>query len=697
MKVMSMRSTLVDAFYSLSAKINKRSGDTSQENAEGVIGARLPELTLDRTDDELIKLSNTWERVWKDSDVYTKWDAAGDENEKYWKGEHYSRPEVESTRAIKDNAIFEGLETYLPQVTRRNPEASVVLANGVEQTEPNRSYAQAIQVELNSIADDIRLRLKLKGAARHQSVRLLGVIKLGWDLDNDLPAVKVLRPNKVILDPEATVDEDGYSGDRIGEYRKLPAWKLVNILEKTKAENSEITIAYITTLAKDDMATEIGFIEWWTSEYTFWKLDTHVLLKRKNPHWNYDQELPTPPQADETAAPEATDAQEPVQAASADQEVAQEGSTSPVAPEGAPALPQLDASQEGDATVGAPAEPMKGVNHFKSRKMPYLFLTVYNLGKQPVDVTSLIGQNLSNQDLINKRIKQIDKNADTANGGLVVSLERSGLTKDQSKGVTKALRNGGVVAIPAGAPQEAIYKPPMQELPAYVYNQLVDTRNRVRDIWGTRGSSPAGMESETTVRGKILNKGLDTDRIGGGISENLEQLAEDVFDWIVQLLYVYDDRFVEQWAQGVIPPRINASVKEGSLLPKDSTTIANQAIELSTGGKMSTLDLYKRLEYPNPEELAANVWLEVNAPEILYGNDPRIKQVMAARQASAQSAAKPPNVSINYKDLPPDGQSQAAKQAGIEIHPEGIAVHKGVEQARSEASALPNEQETAAM
>ena len=681
---MSVRSTLLDAFYSLGARINKRSGDVSQETAEGVVGPRLPELTLDLDNEELVSLSNSWERTWKDSDVFAKWDAAGDENERYWKGEHYNRPEIEGTRAVRDNAIFEGLETYLPQVTRRNPEAAVDLASGQDQTEPARNYAAALQVELNEIADDIRLRLKLKGSARHWSIYLLGAIKLGWDLDNDRPAVKVIRPKKLLLDPEATVDEDGYSGERIGEYRKLPAWKLVNIIEKTKAEDAEVNIKYITDdLAKGEMATEISFIEWWTADYFFWKIDDKVLLKRKNPHWNYDEATPAPATVGEQKDTQSEGGQEPIQAATADQGTADEGPYKlPQLPQGAPALPQMpqDETQAPETVQG----PMKGINHFKTRKMPYLLLSVYNLGKQPVDVTSNIGQNLSNQDLINKRIRQIDKNADTANNGMVVSLERSGLTKDQAKGVTKTLRNGGVVAIPAGLPQEAIYKPPMQELPAYVYNQLVDTRNRVRDIWGTRGSSPAGLESETTVRGKILNKSLDTDRIGGGISESLEQLSEDIFDWIVQLLYVYDDRFVEQWAQGITPPRVNVSVKEGSLLPKDSTTIANQAMELATAGKMSTLDLYKRLEMPNPEELGANAWLEVNAPEVLYSNDPRVAQVMQQRaQAAAAGQEKPPSQSINFKDLPPAGQEQMAKKVGIDLHAEAIAAHEIGKEERS--------------
>ena len=660
---MSVRNYLIDAFYSLGARINKRTGDITDDVAQGLVGPVLPDLDLKMDEEELVKLSDTWEKVWNDSEVKSKFDREGEENEKYWKGEHYDKPELDKRRSVKDNAIYEGLETYLPQVTRRNPEPMVSVARGEEQSEPNVAYAHAIQLELGEIADDLNLRLKLKGAARNHELRLLGALQIGWDLDEDRPSVEVVRPTKLILDPAAVTDEGGYRGNRLGKMRKEPAWKIIAMLEGVKGEQD--VIDFVKETAKHELGSELQFVEWWTPDYVFWKMGSRVLMKRKNPHWNYDEEEP---------------AQQPAEAQDGGA-TAENGGTEPT--NGAEAAEPSPAGQEAPegATEGAPAAPKptprKGVNHFKVRKMPFILMATMTLGNQPVNVTSNIGQNLSNQDLINKRIRQIDKTADSSIGGMVVSLARSGLTKDEARNVTTALRNNGVVAIPDGAPQEAVWKPPATELPVYVYNQLVDVRNRVRDIWGTRGSSPAGIEGEKTVRGKIIVQGLDTDRIGGGISEYLEQMADQAYNWLTQLLYVYDDRFVENIAKGVQIPRIKVTVKEGSLLPKDSTTIANQAIDLAQGGKMSLIDMYKRLDYPNPEELAANVWLEANAPEILFSGDQRVQQVIQQRQAAAgKGAEKPPAESINFKDLPPEGKAQMAAKVGIDLHPEGIAAHE---------------------
>jgi hypothetical protein len=50
------------------------------------------------------------------------------------------------------------------------------------------------------------------------------------------------------------------------------------------------------------------------------------------------------------------------------------------------------------------------------------------------------------------------------------------------------------------------------------------------------------------------------------------------------------------------------------------------------------------------------------------------KQALQAQQTAPQG--KPPSVSINYADLPPDGQVQAAAEAGIHVNPIGPIVDK---------------------
>ena len=640
--------TILDAFYSLGRNVNKTRGQSQDvETEEGVVSDKFQELEVKMSNEDILKLTKDWKKAWIESNVYAEWLEHSTENEKYWKGKQHNLPQAGNKRSLVDNVIFESLETYLPQVTRRNPDPMVELSRKENQTPENLTYANNLQKELGEIADELVLRLKMKKAARHWAIYLLGVAKVGWDLNRDMPTAKIIRPQKLILDPEATIDEDGYTGDRIGEYRKLSAETIISVLKSVGGEDAAVDA--IKKLAEDSdhelaLGTEIKFIEWWTDEFMCWTIGTEqVLMKKKNPHWNYDEE-------NEVDA-------------------------------------VMEQDENGDDIEAEPArtDVTNGINHFKVPKKPYILLSVFNLGKQPIDETSLIGQNLAMQDLVNKRVRQIDKNADSMNGGMVVSMERSGLTQAQAVGVTEALRKGGTVTIPTGAVSDAVARMSAPSLPGDVYNNLVDTRTRMRDIFGTAGSSSAGLSSEQTVRGKLQNRVLDTDRIGGGFSEYLEQMGDGVYNWFVQLLYVYDDRYGQDKT-----PQVRISVKEGSLLPKDSTTMANQAMELAGQNRMSLIDLYKALDYPNPAEMAANVWLEANAPDVLLDSDERIKQVMQRQaEASGQAEDKPPSKSINFKDLPPEGQAQLALQAGIQLHPEAVAAYnESVKQKETEAKMI---------
>lgn len=610
---------ILDGFFGLASSTNKRAGTDKADTEQGVVGDITPLLELSTPDEDIIKLTQQWERDWNDSPVKGKWIEQCNENEKYWLGQQYGKAEMDMLRPMVDNMIFESLETFLPQATRRNPECVVKPEAKFESDQTAIDYAKKVQKDLSDLADTMKLRLKVKRATRHWSIYLLGVGKPGWNLTTNKPTLQIIRPKKLILDPKATIDEDGYSGKYVGEYRKMEASILIKIAEKHTA--------FITELVKSDLGTDVQFIEWWTPEYVCWTLQDKVLLKKKNLHWNYDTEESMKDATDEFG--------EPTQ-------------------ESVPSVP--------------------GINHFEEPKIPYIFLSIYNLGTQPVDETSLISQNLSGQDLINKTLKQIDRNADSMNNGMVVSEERSGLTKEQASKVSEALRRGGTVVIPTGDVNAAVGRFSSPALPSDIFNQLVDSRSRLRERFGTTGISPAGIRGEETVRGKILTKGVDTDRIGGGVTEYLEQFADDAYNWFIQLYYVYSEEYIELIQKSQIPqstldpatgqplppvapglPKLVVSVKEGSLLPKDSQSEAQQAVDLASAGLMSLLDLYKKLDDPNPEQKAANVWLQANAPQVLYASDPRVQQVVqmqaAAAQAQAQQQQEQMNAEGESKDM----------------------------------------------
>ena len=84
--------SILDGFYALGANVNKAKGrDDSEETADGVVSDFLPELTLDMKDDDLLALTEKWEKTWDESTVKANWLKQADDNENYWRGKQYNK------------------------------------------------------------------------------------------------------------------------------------------------------------------------------------------------------------------------------------------------------------------------------------------------------------------------------------------------------------------------------------------------------------------------------------------------------------------------------------------------------------------------------------------------------------------------------------------------------------------------------
>lgn len=559
---MSSLGSRLSGFFSLGADINKQK-DENGETREGVISDLAPELKLSISDEELILKKKSWEKSWNDY-YRTNLQQRQQDNEDYWKGKPFDLEQQvkgKKQRPLSDNLIFEALETFLPVATKQNPEPVVNSDN----TEEGIALSKTTEKMLVYLSDILKLKLKLKQVTRFWALYFTGVMKIAWSEQIDEIVLKPIRPQKLILDKDAIIEEGVYTGKYIGEHRKETAKTLVTRFPSKSS--------FIKGLVKGKMDTKIGYIEWWTDDMLFWTLGDKVLDKIKNPHWNYDEEI-------------TRDLQE---------------------------YQEMTTEEEGETEV----ERIPGNNHFPHPMKPYAFLSVFNLGQHPHDETSLIEQNLPQQDIINKRQKQIDKNVDNINNGWVVSLRRAGLSKEEASRVVSALQQGGVVAIPDGSPTEAIQKISGNSLPADVFNSMQDARNELRGIFGTTGLTSQGVQQEKTVRGKIISRGSDSSRIGGGVAEYLEQFTDYVYNWMVQMMYVY---YTEEHSAAIIgndgarefislktedfDRKLTVSVKEGSLIPKDSLTQRNEAIDLWSAGAIDAQTLFERLEFPNPRETA---------------------------------------------------------------------------------------------
>ena len=455
-----------------------------------------------------------------------------------------------------DNLIFEATETFLPIANRANPDPMVTSDDSPQ----GQTLSKNIKNALVDWADKQNFRMKLKKGTRYWVLSKVGVWKVSYNVLKDSIECEAVKPKNMKFDPDGYWDEDGlFRGEWLSENKKISAGTLVDMFPKFEDKIKE--------QAKGNMTKKLELEEWWyKGTDIFYFLGDECLGTYKNPNWNYDGEQK-----------------------------------------------RIDpATQEEIKT------PIIGKNHKFGPNLPvfpYVGLAVFTTDEHPHDDTSLIIQNIPMQDLHNKRLRQIDRNADSQNNGALAS--GSAFTKEQAAEAATFLRKGGTVWVPNGDVNTAWKRDAAPALAGDIFQQQEKSEQRLQNIFGTAGSSANGIQDEKSVRGKIMVQQSDTSRIGGGVTEYIEQRAATIYNLVVQFMYVYYDQphyiqaMGEMGAQETVAIRntdfvvdVTITVKEGSLIPKDPLTERNEAMYLWTAQAIGLPELYSKLDFADPMESA---------------------------------------------------------------------------------------------
>ena len=561
----------------------------STNKAEGMTDNSNPtpadEFESSMEDEEVQELTREWKRDY--SVYYNDIEKGQKVSFNYWVGKHsdpYSSTpyQVNTSNAkdvnVTDNLIFEAIETFLPVATRANPDPLVT----ADDSDIGQQLAKDIKVALVDLADKQVLRRKLAKTTRQWMLNRIGVLKVSWNHITKKIETTVVPSKRMIFDRNGYVNEKcEFVGEYLGEKKRQSADSIIQMFCYKLAPDGTRYLAKgelkekIMKKAGGKKGTMLNFIEWWyRGRENFFTLDELVLGKYKNPNWNYDIK--------------AQDAQE----AEIDEETGNEVS------------PAMDAIDGVNAT-----------NHLDEPSYPYRFLSIFSTSEQPHDNTSLILQNVPQQDKINRREVQIDRNVEGMNNGMIVS--GTSFTEEQSAQAASALRRGVAIRVPNGDVSKAVMFPQKPALPADVFNDRNDAREQLKNVFGTSGLASEGVAKQDTVRGKIMVNQADSSRIGGGITEYIEQLADSIYNLWVQFIFVYYDEEhyiatagtqsgieLVTLTNSMFPQlkTLSVTVKEGSLVPKDPLTQRNEAIDLWSANAIDPLTLFKKLDVPNPQE-----------------------------------------------------------------------------------------------
>lgn len=577
--------------------VNKIPGQGS-DGGEGVAGEKIDSLTLDMKDEELLKLRDKWEA---DYAGYEKvMEVIFKRNLESYLGKRKDGQWLYDTGPIAANLQFEAEETFLAAALSKNPQPVVYTDNSTE----GNAIATAVKTMLQYHADQLVIRNKLKIMVRQWSIYHLGVLKYGWNSKINDVSVENRKIKDFIFDKHGYVnayaDFVGYVGERV----TVTAEKLIELFPKAKE--------YITLQVDGQMGTEVVYTEWWTDEYSFVTYKNKVLDKFKNPYFKYSEEV-------------------------------------------------ID--QDGNPILGADGQPEKTKvrNHFAVPKKPYTFLSVYSLQEQPHDITSNIEQNIANQEIIKNRTEQIDYNVSSSNNGYAYSEDN--FNQETAKQAATARKKGNPILIPSGGPiDKAIMPLPAQSLPESIFREVEIAKNDLRSSWGVQGITAEASDEDQTARGMILNQSHDTSRVGGGIGSSIEQVADNVFNWLVQLYYVFYDeehfaavmgnaKAVEYvtLSNAMLDRQLIISVAPDSLKPKDEVTNMNLAQALFDKGAIGPKTLLKMVDFPNPDEAAADgvlykidpmAYMQTNFPDFFAKlQQSQQEQAMLQMQNAAQGTA----------------------------------------------------------
>ena len=616
--------------------------DTNKVNAgdtlssEGAVGDKYGVLTLKMDDATLLKMRDDYEK--KYAPYETKIKAIAERNlESYLGKKKDGQWLTDGDIPLAANLQFEAEETFLPAALSKNPEPVVFTDDTPEGEELSRDVRTMLQFHSETLV----LRRKLTFMVRQWSIYHLGVLKHGWDEKVNDVTIQNRKIQNFIFDPQGYVDAYGDFVGWMGERISVTAAELCELYPEHDA--------YIKESVKNELGTKVTYTEWWSADdtFTFITYKQKVLDKHKNQYFKYDEK--------ETI--EADD--------------------------------ELGVEEIEEVTV-----PAK--NHFAAPKKPYTFLSIYSLQEQPHDITGLIEQNIPNQNRISRRTEQIDYNASAANNSYAFSEDN--FTQETAKQAATARRKGNPILVPSGGPiDRAIMPLNGQDVPVSMFNELETSKNDLRSSWGIQGIVSQPYEEDQTARGMILSQQNDSSRIGGGVGDAIEQVADNVFNWLTQLYYVfYDEQHfaaIMGNAKAVEYARLSnenfdlqliVSVAPDSMRPRDEITEINLAQTLFDKAAIGPKTLLKMLSFPNPDEAAADgllykldpmAYMMMNYPEFAAQLQ-QMQQQQAAQQmeqdavsqlmgAEAQAAGAPPEALTE----PPQDIARNPADAGLDQVP----------------------------
>lgn len=501
-----------------------------------------------------------------------------------------------------DNVIYEIERTEKPLALSSLPD--LIVSPG-QNTDQSKQLAELITQVVNSDLQKEENRKVLGMAWQHRPVYRVGIIKCIWNPEafgglGDYEFVYV-HPDAVDFDhmaTEASADKMGYISHKVS----LTVKKVLMMFPKSK-EKFLAELRRQGVMGKNDaepnwksLATSIDIREVWFTDYqpaedgkwqrvegVLWKYRKCMLGKMKNPYFDYDGELQT------------FTYENPMLESSKRRVTLEEMKQSLVTGQFPPNVTQETVYH----------------NFFDSPKKPFFFMVYEQWGKQPIDETTHLEQNIYNQDALDSMNKQIQETLKKK--GHHIWSKMSGLTAAMIKQMDHNNPNEDYIV--NGIPSEQHeFIPPERPEP-----QEFQDLDRLHDRM-------YALASATSIRGEVQDEAVTNNQIGREsnytvMDDMVEEMINKAAQWMAGwAMHMIKTRYTQAHFKKILGAKgewvfmqvHQDFVEDGQAVMikasgTDKLRKQNNALNLAKMDKIDPLSLYEDMDLDDPEGRTAKM------------------------------------------------------------------------------------------
>ena len=663
-------------------------------------------------DDQLNKLvDNRWQssdELWDIVQQVYKENVAVYSNTAEWLD---SVPYTRKAWVVQANRVFVNMEAVINSLIANPPGINILPGKDGQEVQ---DFAMGLEKYMKKKLSDRNLKETMRKGLRNLYFGRIIVIKPFWNPVIDDFDFRAIDPRNVRFGKYSTKEQDSeFAIEEIED-------NLCALVERFPDKKEALMKKFGFADDEEGMAEmyvrnpDVKYKEAWIMDHVVFKLDNIILGKIKNPYWDWKGILLTDEereQLNELSGEQRRMFMQPIKLDQDNRRMQYEAAQNTVEAGPVEAEPIEAYGEEetvaaeagelepsGDATMEVQPEPVEAqavyspyfYNYFDAPRKPYIFATIFNNENTPIGRTDMIQLASSLQKGIDKRKMDIDENCEMANGILKVDANTMGKSdaqriRFQTKGIIwgKGVKDG--VTRETGA-----------ALPEMVFQDMVDSRQEIDNIMAATSAFRGEREGQETKAGRLALIQQSYLRLNE-LVQVVDYMYGECYGWAMQLsksryteyrkaswmgdegeqeeMEIIQDDFDDGQEVVVIP---------GKTLPVDDEFKFEQAQNDVMNGIISPVDYLKIAQYDDPNEVAKNAVTYKMNPAYAVGLTP---EELAEIAPPAQQEEKPVSTSVNFKDLPLDGQIQLAAKAGLELDPAVAMAEKQAEADKDAAGA----------